>query len=77
MIIGKWFPGGTRVGVNQLVVRHDKGLSGENAYEHVLELWLTYSEEEAACMKRHFLNGWLCYQSLYWVSRFVHLPVQG
>ena len=56
MIAGKWFPGGTRVGVNQLVVHHDKGLFGQDAYEYVPERWLRCSEKEAAYMERHLLT---------------------
>lgn len=56
MITGKWFPGGTRVGINSLVVHHDKGVFGADADEFVPERWLRCGEKEAAYMERHLLT---------------------
>jgi cytochrome P450 len=56
MIAGKWFAGGTRVGVNMLVVHHDEALFGKDASEYVPERWLRCSEREAAYMERHLLT---------------------
>jgi hypothetical protein len=39
MTAGRWFPEGTRVGVNAAVVQRDEKISGEDAEESVPERW--------------------------------------
>jgi cytochrome P450 len=39
MTAGRWFPEGTRVGVNAAVVQRDEKIFGEDAEESVPERW--------------------------------------
>jgi cytochrome P450 len=49
VIAGKWFPEGTRVGVNAAIVQRDKKIFGDDADEFVPERWFS---SDAARMER-------------------------
>jgi cytochrome P450 len=53
LIAGKWFPAGTRVGMNAAVVQRNKDVFGEDADEFVPERWLG---PDAARMGRYMLQ---------------------
>ncbi|KAK4202014.1 putative cytochrome P450 pisatin demethylase-like protein [Triangularia verruculosa] len=52
-LLGRFFPGGVKVGCSMQVVQRDKGVFGEDADEFVPERWLG---PNAANMQRHMLN---------------------
>ncbi|KAH8705962.1 cytochrome P450 [Talaromyces proteolyticus] len=52
-ILGQWFPGGLRVGVNAAVVHFDKGIFGGDANEFNPERWL---RGDTANMDRHMFQ---------------------
>lgn len=53
VISGKWFPGGTRVGVNAAVLHRNKAIFGEDADHFVPERWF---RDGAASMKGYMLQ---------------------
>ncbi|KIW14153.1 hypothetical protein PV08_06934 [Exophiala spinifera] len=54
-IAGKFFPGGTEVGVNSWVLHYDGSLFGDDCSEFRPERWLSGSEEQLRRMNRHWI----------------------
>jgi cytochrome P450 len=53
VIAGRWFPEGTRVGVNAAVVQRDQAVFGSDANEFVPERWF---RADAARMERYMFQ---------------------
>lgn len=54
IISDRFFPGGTRVGINAAVVHFDKGIFGDDAREFVPERWL--QGEPSVQMERYLFH---------------------